>query len=150
MQIIKDSQVVDDNWLFISDETDLCDGDITVSVARLQADGEKLFQHSGRLGVRIEPSDALDGLTTYLPKLTLVELHFPELADGRLFSHAWLLRNRHAYTGELRATGHFLPDQVFYLSRVGVNSFYPENSAHLSAMLAGLKDFSVKYQPSVN
>lgn len=150
MQIIKDSQVVDDSWLFISDETDLCDGDITVSVARLQADGEKLFQHSGRLGVRIEPSDALDGLTTYLPKLTLVELHFPELADGRLFSHAWLLRNRHAYTGELRATGHFLPDQVFYLSRVGVNSFYPENSAHLSAMLTGLKDFSVKYQPSVN
>ncbi len=150
MQIIKDSQIVDDNWAYKPDDSETGDGDITVSVARLQADGEKLFQRNGRLGVRIVPADALDGITAYLSKLSLVELHFPELADGRLFSHAWLLRNRHAYTGELRATGHFLPDQVFYLSRVGVNSFYPENTANLSATLAGLKDFTVKYQPSTH
>jgi uncharacterized protein (DUF934 family) len=76
--------------------------------------------------------------------------HFPELNDGRLFSHAWLLRNRYNYTSEIRGTGHFLPDQVFYLFRVGVNSFYPENPGHLSATLTILKDFSVNYQPSVN
>jgi uncharacterized protein (DUF934 family) len=85
-----------------------------------------------------------------LPKLVLIELYFPELADGRLFSNAWLLRNRYHYSGELRAVGHFLPDQVFYLSCVGVNSFYPENSEDLGATLACLHDFSVNYQPSVN
>jgi uncharacterized protein (DUF934 family) len=151
MQIIKDTRLIDDNWQFCPDESTVQDdADITVSVARLLAEGDQLLQRPGRLGVRIEPSNSIDQLKDYLPKLTLIELHFPELADGRLFSHAWLLRNRYGYKGELRAAGHFLPDQVFYLSRVGVNSFSPENTANLSATLAGLKDFSVKYQPSVN
>jgi uncharacterized protein (DUF934 family) len=150
MQIIKDKQLSNDAWEYKPDDVDLGNGDVTVSLARLQQQGKALFNRTGKLGVRIIPSDSVDGIVAYLPDLALVELYFPELADGRLFSHAWLLRNRYNYTGEIRATGHFLPDQVFYLSRVGVNSFYPENTADLASTLAGLKDFSVNYQPSVN
>lgn len=149
MQIIKDNQITDDAWIYVGDDADATDGDITVSTARLKGHIQSLLDRPGKLGVRITPDDSVTKIAEFLPKLSLVELHFPELADGRLFSHAWLLRNRFNYKGELRATGHFLPDQVFYLSRVGVNSFYPENTEHLSATLAGLKDFSVKYQPSV-
>jgi uncharacterized protein (DUF934 family) len=150
MQIIKDNQITNDAWEYRPDDVELGDGDVTISLARLQQNDADLKTRKGKLGVRIVPADSLEGITAYLPELALVELYFPELADGRLFSHAWLLRNRYHYQGELRATGHFLPDQVFYLSRVGVNSFYPENTLDLSATLAGLKDFSVKYQPSVN
>jgi uncharacterized protein (DUF934 family) len=39
-----------------------------------------------------------------------------------------------------------MPDQVFYLSRVGVNAFNPEKIEDLPAVLAHLNDFSVKYQ----
>lgn len=150
MQIIKDNQITNDAWEFTPDNTELGDGDVTISLARLQQQGKALFNRTGKLGVRVFPSDSIEGITDFLPKLTLVELYFPELNDGRLFSHAWLLRNRYHYTGEIRASGHFLPDQVFYLSRVGVNSFYPENPGYLSATLTSLKDFSVNYQPSVN
>jgi uncharacterized protein (DUF934 family) len=150
MQIIKDNQLSNDAWKYKPDEADLGDGDVTISLSRLQQQDKALFNRTGKLGVRIVPSDSVDGIVAYLPNLALVELYFPELNDGRLFSHAWLLRNRYHYTGEIRATGHFLPDQVFYLSRVGVNSFYPENPGHLSATLTCLKDFSVNYQPSVN
>lgn len=150
MQIIKDNQLSNDAWEYKPDDADLGNGDITISLSRLQQEGKTLSNHAGKLGVRIVPSDSVDGIVAFLPDLALVELYFPELADGRLFSHAWLLRNRYNYTGEIRATGHFLPDQVFYLSRVGVNSFYPENTADLASTLAGLKDFSVNYQPSVN
>ncbi len=150
MQIIKDQQIVNDNWEYKPDEAELSEGDITVSSARLQAAEASLFNPSGLLGVRIRPEDSIAAIAKYLPKLTLVELYFPELADGRLFSHAWLLRNRYNYKGEIRAVGHFLPDQVFYLSRVGVNSFSPEDTADLTSTLAGLKDFTVNYQPSVN
>ncbi len=150
MQIIKNNQITDDAWVYVDDETEVADGDITVSTTRLKENTQSLFHRPGKLGVRIVPEDSVNEIAEFLPKLTLVELHFPELADGRLFSHAWLLRNRFHYTGEIRATGHFLPDQVFYLSRVGVDSFYPENKDHLSSTLVGLKDFSVKYQPSVN
>ena len=150
MQIIKDNQITNDAWEYKPDDADLGDGDVTVSVSRLKENGTALFNRAGKLGVHLVPDDSVAAIAEFLPDLALVELHFPELADGRLFSHAWLLRNRHHYEGELRATGHFLPDQVFYLSRVGVNSFHPENIADLASTLAGLKDFSVNYQLSVN
>ncbi len=150
MQIIKDNQITNDAWEYQSDDTNLGDGDVTVSVSRLNENGKALFNRKGKLGVRLLPDDSVAAIAQYLPDLALVELHFPELADGRLFSHAWLLRNRYHYNGELRATGHFLPDQVFYLTRVGVNSFHPEKAGDLSATLVSLKDFSVRYQLSVN
>jgi uncharacterized protein (DUF934 family) len=150
MQIIKDNQITNDAWEYRPDDNEPGNGDVIISLARLQQNGTDLSSRSGKLGVRIVPTDTLEGITAYLPKLTLIELYFPEFTDGRLFSHAWLLRNRYGYQGEIRATGHFLPDQVFYLSRVGVNSFYPEKTGDLSATLAGLNDFSVNYQPSVN
>jgi uncharacterized protein (DUF934 family) len=150
MQIIKDNQIANDTWNYCADDANLGDGDLTVSVSRLKENGKALFNRLGKLGVRMTPNDSITEIAEYLPNLSLIELYFPELADGQLFSHAWLLRNRYHYQGELRATGHFLPDQVFYLSRVGVNSFQPENSADLASTLAGLKDFSVNYQSSVN
>lgn len=150
MQIIKDNQIAENTWGYIADDAEIGEGDVTVSFTRLKEDSKSLFNRTGKLGARIVPENNISEIADFLPKLSLIELHFPELADGRLFSHAWLLRNRYGYTGEIRATGYFLPDQVFYLSRVGVDSFYPENTAHLSAMLTGLKDFSVNYQPSVN
>ena len=150
MQIIKDSQVTNDSWEYLPDDADLNTGDIILSVARLKTASPSLLNRDGKIGVRLLPSDSVPAIAEFLPNLALIELYFPELADGRLFSHAWLLRNRYGYKGEIRATGHFLPDQVFYLSRVGVNSFYPENVTDLTSTLAGLKDFSVNYQPSVN
>ncbi len=150
MQVIKDNQIIDDAWRFVPDDAELGNGDATVSVTRLIQNAEMLFNRETKLGARITPEDSVAAIAQYLPKLALVELYFPELADGRLFSHAWLLRNRYNYIGEIRATGHFLPDQVFYLSRVGVNSFSPAGTEDLRAILAGLKDFSVGYQPSVN
>lgn len=150
MQIIKNNQIANDAWEYKSDDAELSDGDVTVSVSKLKEHAEALFNRKGKLGVRIVPSDSVEEIAGFLPRLALVELHFPELNDGRLFSHAWLLRNRYNYQGEIRATGHFIPDQVFYLSRVGVNSFHPENPEYLPATLLSLSDFSVNYQLSVS
>ncbi|MBC8392295.1 MAG: DUF934 domain-containing protein, partial [Deltaproteobacteria bacterium] len=81
--------------------------------------------------------------------IQLIELDFPAFTDGRIFSHAWLLRGRYNYQGEIRATGHFMPDQVFYLSRVGVNAFNLEKTEDLPVALSNLNDFSVNYQKSI-
>jgi uncharacterized protein (DUF934 family) len=51
---------------------------------------------------------------------------------------------------KLEQQAHYMPDQVFYLSRVGVNAFNPEKIEDLPAVLAHLNDFSVKYQNSIN
>lgn len=150
MQIIKDKEIVENTWEFISDDAAIKAGNITVSVARLLKEGEALAQRDGKLGVRIEPADSVETITPYLSKLSLIELNFPDLTDGRLFSHAWLLRNRLGYQGEIRATGDYVTEQVFYLSRVGVNAFSPEKPEDLPVILDCLQDFSVNYQPSVN
>jgi uncharacterized protein (DUF934 family) len=150
MQIIKDKQIIDNSWSYIADDAELKSGDICVSVARWKNNKQQLLNHEGKIGIRIRPEDSTEDLADGMKMIHLIELDFPALADGRLFSHAWLLRGRYHYQGEIRATGHYLPDQVFYLSRVGVNAFCPEKPEDLPVLLASLNDFSVTYQRSIN
>ena len=150
MLIIKDKQIIDDNWSYVADDAELKAGNISVSVARWKQDKQQLLAHEGKLGVRIGSADSVEDIAPDLKDIQLIELDFPDFADGRLFSHAWLLRRRYSYQGELRATGHYMPDQVFYLSRVGVNAFSPEKVEDLPVVLSHLNDFTVKYQSSIN
>lgn len=60
-----------------------------------------------------DPREAdLDGVTT-------VVLQFPKFTDGRAFSQAFLLRRRLGFTGEIRATGDVLIDQLAQMQRSG-------------------------------
>ncbi len=150
MQVIKDKKIIDDNWSYLSDDTEPKAGNITVSLARWRQDKTQLLNYNGQIGVRIASVDSVADIANDLPNLQLIELDFSDFADGRLFSQAWLLRSRYGYQGEIRATGHYMSDQVFYLSRVGVNAFRPDNAEHLTVELSHLNDFTVNYQKSVN
>ncbi len=55
---------------------------------------------------------ALDGIHT-------VQLQFPSFADGRAFSQAFLLRRRLGFTGQIRAIGDVLIDQLAQMQRSG-------------------------------
>jgi uncharacterized protein (DUF934 family) len=55
---------------------------------------------------------ALDGIHT-------VQLQFPSFADGRAFSQAFLLRRRLGFTGQIRAVGDVLIDQLQQMQRSG-------------------------------
>ncbi len=150
MQVIKDRQLIEDTWHFVADDAAIDNGNTTVSLTRWQQNKQQLQQTTEHLGVRLGAADAVADLAADLKDLQLIELDFPEFADGRLFSQAWLLRSRYQFQGEIRAVGQFMPDQVFYLSRVGVNAFQPHNPEHLADVLAKLNDFSVNYQRSIN
>lgn len=64
------------------------------------------------------PNDA-DPRTVKLEGVRVVELHFPRFADGRAFSQAFLLRRRLGFTGEIRAIGDVLVDQLQQMQRSG-------------------------------
>jgi uncharacterized protein (DUF934 family) len=149
MQIIKDRQIIDDSWSFVADDDELKTGNICVSLARWLKDKQQLSNPNNKIGVRIGPADSVSDIGDDLKDISLVELDFPAFADGRIFSHAWLLRSRYNYQGEIRATGLFMPDQVFYLSRVGVNAFNLARSEDLPVALSTLTDFTVQYQKSI-
>ena len=150
MQIIKDKHIIDDTWQAVADDDSLPTGDVIVSFARWQQEKRQLIHRAGKLGVRLHPADSVAELADDLKHLDLIALDFPDFADGRSFSQAWLLRERLGYDAELRAAGHYMPDQAFYLSRVGVNAFCPEKFEDMPIILAKLNDFTVKYQRSVN
>jgi uncharacterized protein (DUF934 family) len=146
MQLIKDNQITENIWHYLQDDAGLENGNISVSLNRWNKDKAQLFKHNGKVGVRINPGSAIEDIANDLDHIELIELDFPDFADGRLFSLAWLLRYRYKYSGEIRATGYYMSGQVFYLSRVGVNAFTIEKNEDVPAALAALNDFSVKYQ----
>jgi len=51
-----------------------------------------------------------------------IELEFPKFTDGRAYSQAVLLRRRYRYTGDIRATGDVLIDQLVHMQRSGFTS----------------------------
>ena len=51
-----------------------------------------------------------------------IELVFPKFTDGRAFSQAVLLRRRYGFTGDIRATGDVLIDQLVQMARSGFTS----------------------------
>jgi len=150
MQIIKDKQLVTNDWSYIADDATLIKGNITVSLTRWNEEKALLKNHQGKVGVRLNSDVNVNELGSDVGSLALIELNFPAFTDGRGFSHARILRKDLNYQGEIRAVGHYLPDQVFYLSRVGVNGFQMENEADLAVALSTLTDFSVYYQTSTN
>ena len=78
----------------------------------------------------------------------LVAAHFPIFRDGRSFSTAALLRDRFAWTGEIRAIGDVLIDQLLQGARVGFDSFALRPDQNLDVALNQFNLFSVTTQNS--
>ncbi|WP_011583301.1 MULTISPECIES: DUF934 domain-containing protein [Chelativorans] len=102
-----------------------------------------------RLGVELLPGDALDPILPFLDRLPLVALSFPAFNDGRSYSKAELLRSRHNYRSDVRATGDVLIDQIPHMLRCGFSSFEVKNEITLRRLEAGRRGgIPLHYQPS--
>jgi uncharacterized protein (DUF934 family) len=85
-------------------------------------------------------------LVPYLSKVPLVAVNFTTTGDGRGFTQARLLRERHDYRGELRAVGKIRADQMFFLGRCGFDAFELLDDEDVATAVAQLDRFSVAYQ----
>jgi uncharacterized protein (DUF934 family) len=104
----------------------------------------------GRLGILLSPSDDPAAIAPDLGRFALVAVLFPSFTDGRGYSSARLLRERHGWTGELRAIGDVLRDQLFAMARCGFDSFALRDDQDVQASLAAFGDFSVRYQSATD
>lgn len=146
MQIIKDKKIIEDDWSHLADDVAIHSGNITISLSRWKKTPLLLSHHLQKIGIRLSPADPIEDIENMrddLTKLSLIGLEFPVFTDGRLFSYAQLLRSHYHFEGEIRAMGHYMPDQVFYLSRVGVNAFQLPNTATLKLALSTMDDFTL-------
>lgn len=110
---------------------------------------EELATQPTARGVVLTPDVAFESLAPYLPQLDLVVVTFPIFRDGRGFTQARALREYGGFTGEIRATGHLLPDQANHLRRVGIDSVELPDDADPSPWERGRHRFHTAYQFSV-
>ena len=148
-RLILNREITDDHWLLIeSGATVPATGDIIVPLALWLEQREQLTARSGRNAVWLAPGDEPGLLAADTATLPLIAVRFPQFADGRGYSTARLLRERYGFTGELRAIGYVLRDQLFYLERVGFNAFAIKEGKSIEDALKAFGDFSDAYQSS--
>ncbi len=144
-----DSGLVADEWQQLGEDDAVPAGaSIIVPLTRWQEQAEALRAQAGRIGLYLPNTEDVEALADSLRELPLIALQFPAFTDGRAFSQARLLREAVAYTGELRACGEILSDQLLYLARCGFDSFERPADAGGERFEAALRDFSVAYQPT--
>ncbi|MFM7344248.1 MAG: DUF934 domain-containing protein [Tagaea sp.] len=130
----------DDPWSFPADDAALPEGKAAVSKARLLARGE------AAAGLVLSAGDTLGDIDP--ARFELIALRFPRYADGRPYSMARCLRERHGFAGELRATGDVLRDQIGFLIRAGFDTLDIAHPGTIDALRAGtLVRPDLYYQP---
>jgi uncharacterized protein (DUF934 family) len=141
---------VDDNWTVLGDEAPApAAGAIVVSLKRWLAERDALASRGGPVGVALEAGADAQAHLAELANRPLVALAFAKFVDGRSFSYARLLRERHRFRGELRAVGDVLIDEIPLMLRCGFDSFEVTNAPTLRALEAGhLPGSPLHYQPS--
>ena len=151
MRVIKNRAIVEDEWQRLPDDAPLSDGDIIVSWPRWREEqNTDLAAHRGRIGIAVNGDDELDEIAARLDAFDLIAIEFPRFADGRGYSIARLLRERHGYSGELRAVGDVLRDQLFYMARCGIDSFELRADKDAEDALQAFEEFSTPYQAAAD
>ena len=151
MPLIKHRQVVADTWQHVDDDAPIpADGGAIVSLKRWQAERETLISRNTPLGVRLDSDQSPQDIAGDLDRLDLVALDFPQYRDGRGYSSARLLRERHGFTGELRAVGNILRDQLAFMARCGFDAFEYEGRTPIEEALSAFDDVSVVYQTAAD
>lgn len=148
--VVKNGAVIADVWARPAEDDALpTDGPVLVSKARFLAEAGELRGRNAPLGIFLRSNENLDGLEGDLNRFALIALDFPAYTDGRAYSLARLLRERHGYRGELRAEGDVLWDQIPLMQRCGFDQFAIRNQKVLQALVEGrIHDVPVHFQPA--
>ncbi|MBS1189352.1 MAG: hypothetical protein H6R10_1144 [Rhodocyclaceae bacterium] len=156
--LIRNGNLVADDWTILQ----LAEGDSPAAVALpagktffplavWQARRADILARGEPVGLLLQPDDRVEDIVPDLPRFAAIAVHFPKFADGRGFSTASLLRQRHGYRGELRAVGDVVHDTLFYLKRVGFDAFALRSGKDAEyAAEEGFDAFSERYQAAAD
>ncbi len=157
-QLIKDKAVAVDTWKtleLLEGETPetvaLPAGDIIFPLPVWQARKSEIISTCKRIGLLIQPDERVEDVAGDLEYFIVIAVNFPKFVDGRGYSTASLLRQRYAYQGELRAVGDVLHDQLFFMQRVGFDSYaLKDGKDAVYAIAKGFSCFGDVYQASTS
>jgi uncharacterized protein (DUF934 family) len=125
-------------------------GAIVVTLADWRRQKIALLRRAGPVGVRLGAGDDLDDILDDLDSIALVALEFGSFTDGRGYTQARRLRERHGYPGEIRAVGDVSRDRLAFMERCGFNAFELRTRSALRDALDAFGEISDVYQPAAD
>jgi len=153
LQVIKDNQIITDDWELASDldnDSPLPEGKVIIPFTYWLDNRESLIKTGRKFAVCVNGDDETEEIARDVEHFEMIALEFPKFTDGRSYTHARLLRERYNYQGELRAVGDVLQDQLFFMKRCGIDSYKLREDKDIHKALQALKGFSVKYQTAAD
>ncbi len=151
MALWQNGAFVNDPWRHVAEGEDVSPaGHVIIPLDWWNAVRDIFAQSNAPVGVLLQPSENLESIAKDISRLSLIALAFPSYTDGRSFSKAQLLRERHQFSGELRATGDILTDQLYMLDRCGFDALEITDPHTIKALQerSAWKQ-TLFYQPSV-
>ena len=152
MALIKDKVLVaEDSWTHVGDEDELpAAGGAIVTLARWRAERETLAGRNAPLGVLLASHEGPEEVADDLDRFDLIAVSFPQFKDGRGYSTGRLLRERYGFTGELRAVGNVLRDQLAFMARCGFDSFEYAGRTDPAEALKAFDEIAIVYQTAAD
>lgn len=148
-KLVRNGELTDHDWVVLRTEDECTERAIKQSNALVPFNlYESLSTQypQATLGFWLAPNVDVEQVKTALVNASVIAIDFESFMDGRGFSLARTLREHADYEGEIRAIGHFIPDQMAYLHRCGFNSFEFSDDTQIEAIDTFLNVFSESYQ----
>ena len=154
-KIISNRRIVEDGWRLLDADAllapgedglipDLPCGDVIAPLGLWRLRRDELIGRAGRRGVLLAANDAPEAVAPDLALVDLVAVRFDKFSDGRGYSLARLLRERHGWRGELRASGDVRRDQLPFMERAGFDAFELRDEESADAALAAFDEIRVQ------
>lgn len=149
MGLVKDNALVEDPYVSVAEGGEIpASGSVIVGLSDWLEHREALLNRGEPVGVRLKSDQPPHLIADDLQHLSTVALEFPAFRDGRAYSYARLLRERYNFSGEVRAVGDVLLEQLHFMMRTGFDAFEIRAEDPLQAFRTAMADYSVWYQPA--
>ena len=129
---------------------DLPEGDISVPMNLWLDHKAELQARDGLVAVQIAADEFPEDFVEQYAEISHIVLPMVAHIDGRSYSHAYKLRTRFNFKGEIRAIGDVKYDQLSFLTRSGCNAFELPEGENLDVALNAFSEMSDVYQPSAD
>ncbi len=156
-RLIKNAQIIDNHWPVLkpaagesAESLPLPDSPALLPLALWLARKDEILARRIPFGIWLESNEGPETLAADLEHFPVIGVNFPKFTDGRGYSTARLLRERYAYSGEIRAIGDVLQDQLYFMKRCGFDAYALREDKNIDAALSSLNDFSESYQAAVD
>ena len=153
--LIKQGAIVHDDWTLVKEASDpeilhvTQDRNLIVPIKFWNMYKLEIEDYLGEVTIWLNSDEFLDEIKEEINTFSLIALNFPVFSDGRPYTTAREVRQSWQFSGDIRAVGDVLRDQIFYMSQCGFDSFLLRHDQDPDSCIGALDDFKANYQSTV-